>query len=169
MYAMTAAHKTLPLGTFVRVRNLANNREVEVRINDRGPFVRDRIIDLSYAAAEEIGIVVPGTAPARVEALGVSVTSEDNAAARTAPLPADYFFTGNFSIQVGAFSSRPNAERLKKRLEKHYENVRIIPFEKGNETFYRVRIGRFTDLNKAEASEGKLISSGFSDAFIVAD
>lgn len=171
MYAMTAAHKTLPLGTLVRVRSLVDQREIEVRINDRGPFVRGRIIDLSYTAAQKIGIVGPGTAPVEVVALGVSLPSEDNATAPApvSPVPADYFITGNFSIQVGAFSKRHNAERLKQRLDQHYENVHIIPFDKGGETFYRVRIGQFADLNKAEEGEENLINSGFSDAFVVAE
>lgn len=166
MYAMTAAHKTLPMGTHVRVRNLANQREVQVRINDRGPFVRGRIIDLSFTAARKIDIVGPGTAPVEVTALGVSMPS---ATAAAAALPQDYFYKGNFSIQVGAFSNPENAQRLKQRLDPDYENVQIIPFDRGEETFYRVRIGLFTDLNKAETSEKELIGSGFPDAFVVAE
>lgn len=169
MYAMTAAHKTLPLGTLVRVRNLANREEVEVRINDRGPFVRGRIIDLSYTAAKKIGVVGPGTAPVEVVALGVSVPVRDSNPASAAPLTSDYFYKGNFSIQVGSFSNLGNAERLKQRLDTHYENVRIIPVDKGGATFHRVRIGQFTDLNVAESTEEKLIGSGFSDAFVVAE
>jgi len=169
MYAMTAAHKTLPLGTLVRVRNLVNREEVEVRINDRGPFVRGRIIDLSYTAAKKIGLVGPGTAPVEVVALGVSVPVEGRKPASAAPLPSDYFYKGNFSIQVGSFSNLGNAERLKQRLNTHYENVRIIPFDKGGAIFHRVRIGQFTDLNMAESTEEKLVGIGFSDAFVVAE
>ncbi|MEJ2284633.1 MAG: septal ring lytic transglycosylase RlpA family protein, partial [Desulfobacterales bacterium] len=110
MYAMTAAHKTLPLGTFVRVRNLENNHEVEVRVNDRGPFVRGRIIDLSYAAAKDIGIVGPGTARVEVVALGTPVSTD--AGSSTSYVQGDYY-SGNFTYQVGAFVNRENAERQK--------------------------------------------------------
>jgi rare lipoprotein A len=72
MYAMTAAHKTLPLGTYVRVQNRDNNKTVDVRVNDRGPFVRGRIIDLSYTAAHKIGVVGPGTAAVEIAALGAA-------------------------------------------------------------------------------------------------
>ena len=166
MYAMTAAHKTLPMGTLVRVRNLANQREIDVRINDRGPFVRGRIIDLSYTAARKIDIVGPGTAPVAVTALGAAGLPPT---ASMPSMPVDYFYTGNFSIQIGAFSNRHNAERLKRSLDQEYEHVQILSFDKGEETFYRVRIGRFTDLTKAEAQEQHLIGRGFSDAFVIAE
>jgi len=168
MYAMTAAHKTLPLGTHVRVRNLSNQREMLVRINDRGPFVRGRVIDLSYTGAKKIGIVGPGTAPVEVVALGVSAPGGKQGDSPRAFVPVD-IYAGNFTIQVGAFSRHENADRLKKRLEQNYENVQIIPFDKGGETFYRVRVGKFTDLKKAEATETALINNGFSDAIAIAE
>lgn len=165
MYAMTAAHKTLPLGTHVSVRNLKNNRVIEVRINDRGPFVRGRIIDLSYTGAKKLDIVGPGTAPAEVIALG---TVSPASGPQKAYIPVDVY-SGNFTIQVGAFGNRENAERLAERLEAKYRNVHIIPYESSQGTFYRVRIGKFNDLRKAEESESVLIQSGFPDAFTVAE
>ncbi len=167
MYALTAAHKTLPLGTFVRVENLANGRSAELRINDRGPFVRDRIIDLSYAAAERLGVVGPGTAPVRVTALGAPAT-EAAAGSRAAFVPIDYY-SGNFTFQVGAFTERTNAERLVQRLQAQYKNAHMIPFESGERTFYRVRVGLTNKLDEATEFEQLLIRDGFPDTFIVAE
>jgi len=165
MYAMTAAHKTLPLGTHVRVRHLENNREIEVRINDRGPFVRGRVIDLSYSGAKKLGIVGPGTAPVEVIALGASVGDDTN---KRKYVPLDYY-KGTFTIQVGAFGKRENAERLKLRLDESYTDVQISPYHKGSEVFFRVRVGKFNDLNDAEENEALLVNNGFEDAFTIAE
>ena len=165
MYAMTAAHKTLPLGTTVRVRHLENNREIEVRINDRGPFVRGRVIDLSYAGAKKLGIVGPGTAPVEVVAMGASVG--DTSSKRTF-IPLDYY-KGTFTIQVAAFAKRENAERLRLRLNESYKDVQISTYHKGSEVFYRVRVGKFTDLNKADENEAILVGKGFTGAFTIAE
>jgi len=165
MYAMTAAHKTLPLGTHVRVRHLENNREIEVRINDRGPFVRGRVIDLSYTGAKKLAIVGPGTAPVEVIALGASVWDDTN---KRTYVPLDYY-KGTFTIQVGAFGKRENAERLKLRLDESYKDVQISAYNKGAEVFYRVRVGKFTDLNKADENETILVNKGFTGAFTVAE
>jgi rare lipoprotein A len=168
MYAMTAAHKTLPFGTLVKVRNLDNNREVVVRINDRGPFVRDRVIDLSYSAAQRIAMVGPGTAPVEVYALGVSGSSPRGVPASISP-PVDSYYEGKFTIQIGAFRERNNAERLKRRLEQSYENVYISDFNNGGEKLYRVRVGRYATLQAAIARESNLIENGFPNAFAVAE
>ena len=165
MHAMTAAHKTLPLGTHVRVRHLENNREIEVRINDRGPFVRGRVIDLSYTGAKKLGIVGPGIAPVEVIALGASVWGGTN---KRKYVPLDYY-KGTFTIQVGAFGERENAERLKLRLDESYKDVQISAYNKGAEVFYRVRVGKFNDLNDAEKNETLLVNNGFKDAFTVAE
>ena len=165
MYAMTAAHKTLPLGTHVRVRHLENNREIEVRINDRGPFVRGRVIDLSYTGAKKLGIVGPGTAPVEVIALGASVWDDSS---KRKYVPLDYY-KGTFTIQVGAFGNRENAERLKLRLGENYKDVQISAYNKGAEVFYRVRVGKFNDLNDAEKNETLLVNNGFKDAFTIAE
>ncbi len=154
MYAMTAAHKTLPLGTRVEVTNLDNHRQVQVRINDRGPFVRGRIIDLSYAAAKKLGIVGPGTAP--VELVAVGAANVD-------------FNKGNFTFQVGSFRNRDNALRFRDALSRSYPNAHITVYNSGDGIFYRVRVGHSTSLRQARAYERKLIASGLRGAFTVAE
>ena len=166
MYAMTAAHKTLPLGTYVRVYNRENNRQVDVRINDRGPFVRGRIIDLSYSAAREIGIVGPGTARVEVVALGTPV-STDGGGGRSY-VQGDYY-SGNFTYQVGAFANRDNAERLKRTLDQKYRNAHITVFDRGDQVFYRVRVGKFNNLEEAVRHELILIEDGYTDAILIAE
>lgn len=167
MHAMTAAHKTLPLGTYVRVHNLSNNRSVDLRINDRGPFVKGRIIDLSYSAAEALDVVRPGTAPVRVVALGAPMAPSGPGQ------PAQYvaldYYHGNFTFQVGAFSERANAERFVQQLAQSYDNAHMTTFSDGNRTFYRVRVGLKTDLHEAEAFEQHLKENGFPETFIVAE
>ncbi|MEN8244726.1 MAG: septal ring lytic transglycosylase RlpA family protein [Thermodesulfobacteriota bacterium] len=166
MHAITAAHKTLPLGTYVRVHNLSNSNSIEVRINDRGPFVRGRIIDLSYAAATKLDIVGPGTAPVEIVALGKAGAS--NSGSSPGYVPIDYY-SGNFTFQVGAFSKKENAVRLKQKLEKKYMNVHIVPYDDGKKVMYRVRVGRASSLEQAEEYENILIQQGFEGAFIVAE
>jgi rare lipoprotein A len=166
MYAMTAAHKTLPLGTYVRVHNLENKRSAVVRINDRGPFVRGRIIDLSYSAAKDVGIVGPGTAPVEVVALGNRTPSSGHTASTYTP--GDYT-TGNFTFQVGAFLNRENAEKQKRQLARRYKNAHITIYDRGDQIFYRVRVGRFTTLDEAVKQEKILIQDGFTDPILVAE
>jgi rare lipoprotein A len=168
MYAMTAAHKTLPLGTYVKVRNLSNNREIEVRINDRGPFVRDRVIDLTYTGARELGMLGPGTTPVEIIALGAPPPSYDAVGLPRRYIPVDYY-SGNFTVQVGAFTVFENAEKLKQRLEKDHENVHIARFDNGDRLFYRVRVGSLNTLAKAESYEALLMEKGFPETFIVAE
>jgi len=127
-YDLTAAHQTLPLGTRVAVTNLDNGRQVEVRINDRGPFVKGRAIDLSYAAARSLGMIAPGTVPVRIEVLG----------AVQATLP-----TAVYTIQVGSFADRENALRLKGSLAKRFDDVHVATLDGSAGTYYRVRVGRF--------------------------
>jgi len=165
MHAMTAAHKTLPLGTYVRVHNLENNRSAVVRINDRGPFVHGRIIDLSYAAADDIGIVDSGTARVEVVALGKPASTGGT----TPAYAAEDYSHGNFTFQVGAFLNRENAERQKRQLEQRYNNAHITVYDRGDKIFYRVRVGRFTTLQEAEQQEAILIQDGFADAMLVAE
>lgn len=125
MNKLTAAHRTLPFESMVRVTNLNNGKSTTVRITDRGPFVDNRIIDLSYAAAKEIESVGPGVVPVRIEVI-------------SGPDP----FAGFFTVQVGAFKEKGNAERLKERLSVTYSPIFIqqVLLEDGN--FYRVRVGR---------------------------
>lgn len=167
MYALTAAHKTLPLGTYVRVRNLENGQSVDVRVNDRGPFVRGRVIDLSFTAAKRIGIVGPGTARVKVVALGAP---KPKTAGSDKPqyVPMDYY-SGNFTFQVGAFTQRGNAERLVAKLDRRYRNTHMVPYFDGRRTFYRVRVGRSNNLEEAVQYEQQLVREGFEQAFIVAE
>ena len=167
MYAMTAAHKTLPFNTYVAVNNLENGRKLKVRINDRGPFVRGRIIDLSYAAASKLGIVGPGTARVKIVALGMAADQSPKKDEPESYDPVDYQ-KGNFTFQVGAFLERQNAERLEAELAKAYTNAHIATYHYGDKTYYRVRVGKFNDLKKAIEYEKKLIADGY-EPMIVAE
>ena len=146
MYKISAAHKTLPLGTWVRVHNLKNNKKLDIRINDRGPFVAGRIIDLSYMAAKKLGVIGPGTAPVKVVALGMP--SQDSSGHKSYT-PMDYW-KGNFTIQVGAFTVKENALNLRKKLSVRYQNAHITTYADARGTFYRVRVGRYDNLMDAE-------------------
>ena len=164
MFAMTAAHKTLPLGTFVRVQNLGNGKSTVVRINDRGPFVRGRVIDLSFTAAKELDIVGPGTAPVEVVAVQVSMPPGSPVLDL-----AEIYLTGNFYIQIGSFSTRQNAQAVKSRMETAYRDVRIVEFNNGQRSFYRVWVGKYKTMDQAKTYEAALIQKGFNDAFIIAE
>ncbi|NNG00573.1 MAG: septal ring lytic transglycosylase RlpA family protein [Desulfobacteraceae bacterium] len=165
MYGVSAAHKTLPFGTYVRVENLQTGKTIDVRINDRGPFVRNRIIDLSYGAAKQLGIVGPGTARVVIMALGRASGSDNG---NQVYVPDDYY-TGNFTFQVGAFAEKTNAERLRQELSGRYENAHITTYNSGMATFYRVRVGKVANLDQAVAYEDMLIENGYENAFIVAE
>jgi rare lipoprotein A len=128
MYKLTAAHRTLPFETMVRVTNLNNGKSTVVRITDRGPFVDNRIIDLSLAAAREVDSIGPGVVPVRVEVLSPGVD------------PTAGFFT----VQVGAFRDRGNAERLRDRLSVSYSPIFIQQYDSPDGVFYRVRVGRIS-------------------------
>jgi rare lipoprotein A len=128
MYKLTAAHRTLPFETMVRVTNLNNGKSTVVRITDRGPFVDNRIIDLSLAAAREVGSIGPGVVPVRVEVLSPGVDPT----------------TGFFTVQVGAFRDRGNAERLRDRLSVSYSPIFIQQYDSPDGVFYRVRVGRIS-------------------------
>jgi rare lipoprotein A len=164
MYALTAAHKTLPLGVFVKVRNLLNGSEVVVRVNDRGPFVKDRIIDLSYAAAKHLAITAAGTAPVRIEALGYRL---DNVGAASYRSPASYD-AGSFTVQVAAFTNRDNAERLADRMRKNRGYAAIEKALVNGYIFYRVRVGSYGSLTRAEEARRKFEQEGFPGSFVVA-
>ncbi|RLJ00082.1 MAG: septal ring lytic transglycosylase RlpA family lipoprotein [Candidatus Aenigmatarchaeota archaeon] len=167
MYKISAAHKTLPFGTYVRVHNLSNGKKLDVRINDRGPFVRGRIIDLSFKAAQELGIVGPGTASVEIVAMGVAVKQEPEIKNKKAYKPVDYY-SGNFTFQVGAFIERENAEKLKVKLEQKYKNAHIAKFDNGSQIFYRVRVGKFSTLQQALAQEKIMTDDGY-DPIIIAE
>ena len=153
----------------MRVHNLDNDKTLDVRINDRGPFVRGRIIDLSYGAAKVLGVAAPGTAPVEVVALGKAIesTGTDGAHPRTYQ-PVDYS-QGNFTFQVGAFASIDNARRLQAQLDQKFMNVHIVEHTDGVETLYRVRLGRATNLNKAIEYEQYLVQNGFPEVITIAE
>lgn len=167
MYGISAAHKTLPFNTVVTVRNLDNGKSLDVRINDRGPFVRGRIIDLSYGAAKKIGLVGPGTARVEIEALGAVKGPIDAWQEEHTYTPVDYN-NGIFTFQVGAFRERNNAEKLRAKLDRTYKNAHITTFDSVDGTYYRVRVGHFTNLEEARKGEAVLIREGY-DPIIVAD
>ena len=146
MNDMTAAHPSLPFGTRVMVTNLDNERTAAVRVNDRGPFVKGRIIDLSYAAARVLGMIGPGTARVRLEVL----SAEPGVAA-----PAS-----RFVLQVGAFAVQENAYALKRQLESHYEGVYVAPYQTPNRTYYRVRI-KAKDRDGALQTARRLADEGY--------
>ncbi len=168
MYAMTAAHKTLPFNTHVRVINLENGKETQVRINDRGPFVRGRIIDLSYSAAKKIEMVASGTARVKIVALGVANQSTTANSSKPSYHHVNYY-QGNFTVQVGAFTNRTNAERLQSELSQSFKNAHITTYNDGYDTYYRVRVGRCSTLEQAVEYEDIMIQRGFPDAFAVAE
>ena len=165
MYELTAAHKELPLGTTCIVTNLENDKSVTVRINDRGPFVKNRVIDLSYAAAKVIDMVDSGTARVRVEVLSEDYSVDIDTLSPTptptpTPVPAEYdiFYT----IQVGAFTERANAEKLHNSLIGLYNDVRIEEFQTSETTYFRVRVGRFQSRDEANPIASELSESGLS-------
>lgn len=165
MYGISAAHKTLPFNTIVRVRNLDNGKVLDVRINDRGPFVHRRIIDLSYAAAQKIGMVAPGTARVQIIALGVVKGPHDPGIKTHTYTPVDYN-SGVFTFQIGAFRDRSNAERLKAKLDLIYKNAHIKTFDSGDGIYYRVRVGYFTNLEEARRGEVILIRAGYAPMIV---
>jgi rare lipoprotein A len=168
MHAITAAHKTLPLGTYVRVKNRNNNKELILRINDRGPFVKNRILDLSYTAAQKLCAIGPGTIPIEIAALGAAGGPVDKTGTPRSFVPVDYD-TGTFTFQVGAFRDKRNAERLLKKLNQKYPNAHISAFNNGLYTLYRVRIGKYSSLRQIIQEDKILNDMGFQDAFIVAE
>ncbi len=134
MYAMTAAHKTLPLPTYVAVTNLKNNRKIIVKVNDRGPFIRGRLIDLSYAAARELDLVRAGTGPVLIEAL----TPWSSPAADTKPLTQDYY------LSAGVFQSWDNANKLANRLkDSGFSAAHTRAKQVGGSKMHQVLIGPF--------------------------
>ena len=162
MYAMTAAHKTLPLPTYARVTNLRNGRSVVVRVNDRGPFVANRLIDLSYTAAARLDMIREGTTLVEVRALTPDVPDELTRSAQSPP-PSLY-------VQVGAFADERNAQRLLERLRAAgLANAFVLsPLESGS-SLYRVRLGPVGSVAEFDALAARLTTLGIPDAFLALD
>lgn len=168
MYAMTAAHKSLPLPTYVEVTNLENKRSVIVKVNDRGPFHDNRIIDLSYTAAVKLGIVTNGTGLVEVRSIDPRDYQGKKSLARTISIESSNL--NGFYIQVGAFSQLVNAERLQEKigvLGGHH--VRISQVMAGDKMLYRVRIGPLVDIDNADKIVARLVNLGINDHQIVID
>jgi rare lipoprotein A len=168
MYKRSAAHKTLPMGTHVLVLNLSNKKSSVVRINDRGPFVKGRIIDLSYAAAKEIGIVGPGVVSVKIVALGKEVGKLQSERGPRPVVELADLERGEFTIQVGAFEDRENALTVADRLKVIFDYVHIAVYmDKDKKTIYKVQVSRSKTLTQAGKIEKKLEDMGFTEAFIV--
>ena len=161
MYAMTAAHKTLPLPAYVQVTNLSNGRHVIVRVNDRGPFKDGRIIDLSYTAAAKLDIIKQGTAFVEVRAL----TTLEKATPPPAPAP-----TSDLYIQAGAFTTEANASRLLGQLKAKGVNDAFVRADQVNgKALYRVRVGPVPSVTEFDRVVQRLRSLGVVDARLAAD
>ena len=190
MYAMTAAHKTLPLPTYVRVKNLRNNKSIVVRVNDRGPFVHNRIIDLSYAGALKLDMVGSGTGLVEVTAITFDDPPGDRPTQRSSepqlatnrtsgpqlatqrtsePQLATTAATQNkIFVQVGAFGSRENAERRSAALgAAHIGNVYILEDTSVSPTLYRVRIGPIHDVIQYDVIVEELENIGIVNPYLV--
>lgn len=142
MKGMSAAHRTLPLGAVIRVTNLDNYKSVTVKINDRGPFVKNRIIELSYGAARELDFIAQGTAQVKIETL-----EPVNGGA-------------SYTVQAAVFTEEESARALKDRLTKKFEQVSIVPFDTSQGKLYRVRVGSYGTEERAELVASKLKLEG---------
>src|ERR1700726_2551107 len=150
MNSLVAAHRTLPFGSVLRVTNLNNGRDVQVRVIDRGPFVGDRILDLARAAAVALDMIGTGTARVRIELL-------------SGPNPA----VGDFTVQIGAFTDRANAERLRERLLAHYQPIFIQDYYAPTGHFYRVRVGQVPSPDAAQQLAVQLKNSDGFQTFVM--
>ncbi len=154
MHRLTAAHKTLPMGSVVAVHSLTNGRHVTVRINDRGPFVKGRIIDLSHKAAEDLGMAVKGTDRVEIEVIDYR------------PHPSD---VGLLRVQVGSFADREHALALKSDLEREYRPVRVVTVELDEGTHYRVLVGQFQSARRADALAEELSTEFDLETLVIRD
>jgi rare lipoprotein A len=162
MYGMTAAHKTLPLPTYARVTNLKNGRSIVVRINDRGPFVSNRLIDLSYTAAAKLDMLREGTTLVEVKALNVQ---EPDNLTRTAETPPPSVY-----VQAGAFADQSNAQRVVDRLhEGGLATAFILAPPDGKPPLYRVRLGPIGSVAEFDQLAARLTELGFPDSRLAID
>ena len=160
MHAMTAAHKTLPMNTMLRVTNLENNRKIVVRVNDRGPFVKSRIIDLSNQAAHRIDMVKKGTAPVRIEVIGFNGVLGSSAGSTQSVVMS------NYAVQIGAFRNKDGAyiyAKKHKKVQERYSS-RVVVGHKDGAALYRVYLTGFKSENEARDYKS---NDGFSGSFIV--
>ena len=163
MYQMTAAHRTLPLGTWVEVIHVETGRSIQVRVNDRGPFIAGRVIDLSYGAARVLGMVGQGVAPVRVRPL--SAVAARTVAAPVAAAPATGARVaappGRFTMQLGSFTSRENATAFAGTLQQRFYGVHLVPARLDGETVYRVRMGTYQSREEARSAAEAVAKAGY--------
>jgi rare lipoprotein A len=146
---LTAAHQTLPLGTRVLVTNLQNSSTVEVIVNDRGPFAKGRILDLSYAAGRALGMIAPGTIPVQLVVI-------------ESPIKVGFIRSSlDYTLQIGSFSQRQNAQELRDQLAKSHPGVTITPLQVKDATYYRVQLGTFSDRAAAEEQARQIAQAGY--------
>ena len=174
MYAMTAAHKTLPLPSYVRVTHLKNGRSVIVKVNDRGPFHQGRIIDLSYAAAKKLGVTATGTAAVEVIALNPKTYNKQQGYQAKLNKPSvlsTYPAKPNFKLflQIGAFKEQINAEKLKRRLSRMFKQQQIHSNFSTEQKVFRVRIGPLSSITVADKLSVYLNNKGLPTTKIVID
>ncbi|MFT5701888.1 MAG: rare lipoprotein A [Desulforhopalus sp.] len=165
MHAMTAAHKTLPMNTMLLVKNVQNGKKTVVRVNDRGPFIRGRIIDLSYKAAQNIGAIANGTARVQIVALAERNKSRNG---RPGGLIYSDLTVGEFYIQIGAFSQKINAIKLQKRFTEAGHTTVIQKYYGPESVLYRVHVYAGKNIHLAERAEKALLDHGYAGAFIIA-
>ncbi len=196
MNTLTAAHRTLPLPSIVRVTNLENGRSLVLRVNDRGPFAKNRIIDVSKRAAQLLGFQTQGTAKVKVEimaeeskALKAALTGKSTATyASAAPksntgkiitIPKkkvsayenytpNVATSGGYYVQAGSFSNMNMAENLKNQLQR-YGQIKITPAEVNGSTFYRVRVGPFSEQSSADTALARIRNAGLTDAKLISE
>lgn len=172
-YGLTAAHRTLPHGTWVEVTNLANDRSVRVRINDRGPYVDDRVIDLSYTAAQRLDMVRSGIAPVRVEVVEADAVPEIIPVAAAAPPPKRprppapvaapapvVAAEGRYFVHAGVYADYARARREQRRLDGAVGPVRLALVEAPEARFYQLRVGPFASRAAADGAVRRLEALG---------
>lgn len=186
MYEMSAAHKSLRIPGYARITNEDNNRSVIVRVNDRGPFHGDRLIDLSYAAAKKLGYQSRGTARVKIESITVKPNGSMfiagqpfNPSGRTPPQPAPETdktgaVNGGLFVQLGSFGSRDPAEKLQDRAKSvlgnsHSNPVRVRAVDTASGRFHRVQVGPFQDEGSARKTQNLLEAKGFSQSIVLTD
>ena len=166
MYGTTAAHKTLPMNTFLLVKNLENNSETIVRINDRGPFVKGRIIDLSLTSAKKLGMDKKGTAKVKITALGETEQTSRGGETTRRFLPYD-FTHGEFFVQIGAFTDKSNANRLKGKMLSQGRKATSQMYTIDDKKYYRVQVRAGKDIASAQKLEHSL-EAHYPGAFVIA-
>ena len=173
MYQMTAAHKTLPLPSYVKVTNLHNDKQVIVKVNDRGPFVDGRIIDLSYAAAQKLDIISNGTAEVEIKTVieNSAVIERNNHQPHSSSTTISTASPSSaYYVQLGAFSQRIHAEQLVQQLTSQaITPVSITSINESSKNLFRVRVGPFTDKQQMHTMDTRLSELGYDQSYIIVE